>query len=71
MGIPTEEYIKIDGNKYITLGLMEIYHTDEQMKDFNQWFFGQTGPILPSGTLGIYPWDYERWLQTAQGADWD
>lgn len=75
MGIPPEDYLKVDGMEYVTVGLMKVHHTDKQMENFHEWFTGQTGTVLSSGTLGIYPYDYERWLeqgmQTAQGADWD
>ncbi len=69
MGIPPKDYLQVDGREYVTVGLMEVYHTDNQIENFHEWFIGQTASILPSGAVGIYTWDYERWLQTAQSAD--
>ncbi len=69
MGIPPKDYLKVDGREYVTVGLMEVYHTDKQMQNFHEWFTGQTSAVLPSGMAGIYPYDYERWLE--QSSDWN
>lgn len=49
--------------------------TDRGKDAFQKWMAGQTGCMSPEGDLGVYKWDYERWLlqgkQTKQGTDWD
>lgn len=30
---------------------------------FWKWMYGQTCPILPSGEMGYYAWDVDRYIQ--------
>ena len=76
MPIPKEEYKIAYGNiDYVTMEQIEKYHTKEEVNRFNLWFRGQTGIISDDGDVGIYRYDYERWLEAGmppqQGKDWD
>ena len=74
--IPADEFVVESNVACVTNGLIKQYHSEEEVFSFEKWFVGQTGMILKDGSLGIYAWDYERWLEqgkeTAQRAtDWD
>lgn len=74
--IPTSEYIESHGYMVVTAQLIELHHTLAEVETFNAWFTGQTGIIMEDGTLGIYAYDYERWLEQGQqdrqcSHDWD
>jgi hypothetical protein len=60
--IPQSEYLREQDIPYITSQLLKKYHTDAECKAFAKWFYGQTGIITEAGELGVYTWDYERWL---------
>lgn len=60
--IPEHEYIESQAGQGVTLQLIELYHTPSEVKMFNAWFAGQTGPILDDGAYAVYIHDYERWL---------
>lgn len=74
--IPKNEYIFVDdvGN-VITDELFLKHHNQNDYEIFSKWMRGQTCIVLPDGKVGIYSWDYERWLKQGkkkeQGADWD
>lgn len=74
--VPKSEYIFVEhvGN-VITDKLFKKYHSESDVEKFNKWMTGQTCCVLLSGEIGIYSWDYERWLRqgrkTEQGSDWD
>lgn len=38
-------------------------------REFSIWFMGQTGAISEDGTLLVYPWDVERFLDGRPVAD--
>jgi hypothetical protein len=73
--IPQKLYKTESGIKFITKAMLDEHHSAEEVKRFSKWFEGQTGMVNKSGELGIYVWDYERWLRdrkpTEQGSDWD
>ncbi len=61
--IPKKEYVESYGVKVVTWGLFEKHHTPKDLKAFSEWFSGQTGQVMKDGTMGIYAYDYERWLR--------
>ncbi|MCH8057582.1 MAG: hypothetical protein IIB78_06925 [Proteobacteria bacterium] len=61
--IPENEYREEDGIKFVTKELIVKYHTTQEVKTFYEWFCGQTGLLAKDGSLGVYVWDYERWLE--------
>lgn len=64
--IPEQEYLESYGHRVITLQLLLLHHTPEEVETFNAWFSGQTGIIMEDGTIGFYVGDYERWLREGQ-----
>lgn len=60
--VPINEYKESEGITYVTFPQIELYHTWDQVQHFDEWFQGQTGIMLEDGTLGVYVYDYERWL---------
>jgi len=74
--IPENEYIEAHGCRVVTMQMIEMHHTPAEVETFGAWFTGQTGMILDDGTLAIYSWDYERWLEQGRQdcqspLDWD
>lgn len=63
MTIPKSEYVEFAGCLCVTMDMIEKYHTEAETEQFNAWHSGQTGLVLPNGTVGIYSWDYERWCE--------
>lgn len=61
--IPKNEYREESGIQFVTKELIVKYHTTQEVKTFNLWFCGQTGIVAKNGSLGVYVWDYERWLR--------
>lgn len=71
--IPRDRYVE---GKYVTFSMIKEYHSKDEVKRFGKFISGQTCCQLPSGEIGIYSWDYERWIsqgmQNKQMAhDWD
>ena len=79
--IPEEAYYKEtkkDGKEweFVTWELVKAYHTEREVQKFGEFMVGQTGMMIKDGKTGIYPCDYERWLNqnmpTKQAWwDWD
>lgn len=47
---------------------------DLNIDEFWEWMYGQTQPILPSGNLGVYPYDLHRFIGWKRGGNaplWD
>ena len=61
--IPIESYIEHAGILFVTMELIEKFHSTEEVERFKTWMGGQTCGVLSDGTGGIYSWDYERWIR--------
>ena len=54
--------IKIDGMQGYYLDDIKKELGPKRYKEFNEWFFGQTGMIDKEGRLIVYKHDYEGFL---------
>ena len=52
---------EFEGIKYVFI------HETEDPDDFQEWLFGQTGPLIPDGPMAAFLWDYERYLKVRNG----
>ena len=76
MTIPKSKYRKESGIRFVTMELLRRFHSEEEVKAFDEWFCGQTGMVSDDGTLAIYIHDYERWVSQGKmtqqrSDDWD
>jgi hypothetical protein len=61
---------------YVTYAQIMNAHTEQEFINFTKWMYGQTGLLLSNGDIGIYSWDYERWVRqncepAQRSGDWD
>lgn len=73
--IKPEQYKKEGNIAYITMEMIKGSHTKREIRNFYKWYGGQTGILCKNEVVGIYTWDYKRWLESGmpsnQGMDWD
>jgi len=62
--ISKSEYILVGKISVVTNKLVTQYHSVEEADQFGRFMTGQTCMVIPDGTVGIYSWDYERWLES-------
>ncbi len=73
LGSRTEDFMRDVNNNFtynkniptpnISGKLLKAVLTKKAYKSLNNFMFGQTGLVRDDGNLGIYLWDFERWLK--------
>lgn len=64
-----------DPQPHISVEDLKLHMPGELKADFSAWLVGQTVIQRQDGYIGVYRWDFDRWVEEGmkkdQGANWD
>lgn len=73
--IDSKNYVEKGNCRGVTQKLVELHHTEKEVKNFLSFMGGQTCVLGPEDQLLYFSCDYERWVEEGmknqQGRNWD